>query len=79
LEEYLAGAEDGFILFSLGSIVQGKNMPENYRKAFIKVFGKLKQRVIWKWETEDMPDLPKNVKLSKWLPQQDILGHPNIR
>ncbi|ODM90398.1 2-hydroxyacylsphingosine 1-beta-galactosyltransferase [Orchesella cincta] len=63
----------------LGSIVKAKDMPENYRKVFLNVFAKLKQRVIWKWETETMPDLPPNVKLSKWLPQQDVLGHPNIR
>jgi glucuronosyltransferase len=49
-------------------------MPEEYRKVFVNVFSRLKQRVIWKWETETMPDLPPNVKLSKWLPQQDILG-----
>ena len=54
-------------------------MPEEYRQKFLNVFSKLKQRVIWKWETEDMTGLPPNVKLSKWLPQQDILGHPNIR
>ena len=41
----------------------------------IKVFGSLKQRVLWKWDQESMPDLPSNVKLSKWLPQQDILGN----
>lgn len=26
-----------------------------------------------------MPDLPKNIKLSKWFPQQDVLGHKNAR
>ncbi len=54
-------------------------MPEEKRKLFLNVFSKLKQKVLWKWETEMMPDLPKNVKLSKWLPQQDVLGHPKIR
>ena len=59
--------------------MKGSLMPETLRKALVNAFSKLKQRVIWKWETETMPDLPKNVKLAKWLPQQDILGHPKIR
>ena len=54
-------------------------MSESKRKALINVFGKLKQRVIWKWETETMEDKPENLMLSKWLPQQDILGHPNTK
>ena len=46
---------------------------------FLEVFSKLKQKVLWKWETEKMDGLPKNVMLSKWLPQQDVLGHPNVK
>ncbi|XP_037050885.1 UDP-glucosyltransferase 2-like [Bradysia coprophila] len=79
LDDFLNGGKDGFILFSMGSALQGVDMPENYRKLFLGAFSKLKQRVIWKWETEEMDDLPPNVKLSKWLPQQDVLGHKNIK
>ncbi len=54
-------------------------MSEASRKLLVGVFGSLKQKVLWKWEGEDMPDRPGNVKLVKWLPQQDILGHQNTR
>lgn len=46
----------------------------------MRVFRQLPQRVLWKWEADDdMRDLPANVKLARWLPQQDLLGHPKIR
>lgn len=42
------------------------------------VFLRLKRQMLWKWESEAMQDLLKNVKLSKRLPQQDLLGHKDI-
>jgi glucuronosyltransferase len=74
-----SSGKDGFIFFSMGSALKGNMMPEKKRQIFLKAFSKLKQKVLWKFETETMTDLPKNVKLSKWLPQQDLLGHPKIR
>ncbi|XP_068218461.1 UDP-glycosyltransferase UGT5-like [Palaemon carinicauda] len=80
LEEWAAGAgEDGFIFFSLGSVVKPSNMPENYRKILVEAFRSLKQRVLWKWDEDTMEDLPPNVRLGKWLPQQDILGDPRLK
>lgn len=74
------GKDDGFIVFSLGSIVKAVHMPESVREAFLQSFSKLKQRVIWKWEKDGgMPNLPSNVKLVKWLPQQELLAHPSIK
>jgi len=63
----------------MGSVLQGSNLPETQRKILLHAFSQLKQNVLWKWETETMPDLPPNVKLIKWAPQQDILGHPKCR
>ncbi len=53
----------------------GQDMPESMRNIFLHVFSKLKQRVVWKWENDTMENQPENVKLSYWLPQQDILGN----
>ncbi len=74
-----SGKEHGVIFVSFGSILSSKEMSEDMRKAFVNAFGSLKQKVLWKWETEEMQDKPDNLKLSKWLPQQDILGHPNTK
>ncbi|KAL7630187.1 UNVERIFIED_CONTAM: hypothetical protein RMT77_019674 [Armadillidium vulgare] len=80
LEEFIQGAgEDGFIYFSLGSALKPSFLPEVHRKMLINVFGSLKQRILWKWDQQTMADLPPNVKLSKWLPQADILGHPKLK
>lgn len=32
-----------------------------------------------KWESDEMPNRPKNVMISKWLPQADVLAHPNLK
>ena len=53
-------------------------MPEDKRKMMLNVFSRLKQKVIWKWETE-MADAPDNVLISSWLPQTSLLAHPNLK
>jgi glucuronosyltransferase len=50
-------------------------MPEEKRRVFIEAFSELPQKILWKWETDILPGQPPNVKIGKWLPQQDILGN----
>ncbi|XP_049859780.1 UDP-glycosyltransferase UGT5-like [Schistocerca gregaria] len=78
-QEWLDGATDGVIYFSLGTNVLSSTMPPEKRRAFLDAFSQLPQRVLWKWETDDATDLPPNVKMSKWLPQQSVLAHTNVR
>jgi glucuronosyltransferase len=63
----------------MGSILQGKDWELNKREAFIKAFGKLKQKVLWKYENETLPNKPDNVMISSWIPQRDVLAHTNIQ
>ncbi|XP_047503002.1 UDP-glycosyltransferase UGT5-like [Penaeus chinensis] len=59
---------------------EARPLPEvRYRRVLVNVFGSLRQRVLWKWDVDSMVDLPPNVRLGKWLPQQDILSHPKLR
>lgn len=67
-------SKDGVILFSMGSNLKSSDLPESRLVEILTAFSKLKQRVIWKFEKEDLPNIPENVLISKWLPQSDILG-----
>ncbi|XP_053685915.1 UDP-glucosyltransferase 2-like [Sabethes cyaneus] len=79
LQDWMDGAEHGVILFSLGSNIQSSSIPGEKLDAVINTLKKLKQRVIWKWDSPDLPNKPSNVLLRPWLPQDDILAHKNIR
>lgn len=63
----------------LGSNVQSRDMPAEKMKIFLQVFGKMKQRVLWKFEDESMPNKPDNIMIKSWLPQSDILAHENVK
>lgn len=67
-------AKDGVVYFSLGSVVPSHLMPDDVKETFIKVFSKLKQRVLWKIDADTLPGNSSNVKIVKWLPQHEILG-----
>uniref|UniRef100_A0A3Q3G2C1 UDP glucuronosyltransferase 1 family, polypeptide A1 n=1 Tax=Labrus bergylta TaxID=56723 RepID=A0A3Q3G2C1_9LABR len=73
IKEFVDGSgDDGFIVFTLGSMVS--NMPEETAKQFFEAFRQLPQRVLWRYTGVPPKDAPKNVKLMKWLPQNDLLG-----
>jgi len=78
LKDFIEKAENGVIFVSFGSVVKASRMPEEKRRIMLNVFSRLKQKVIWKWETP-MEDAPANVMLSSWLPQTSLLAHPNVK
>lgn len=79
LRTFIEGAEHGVVYFSMGSIIQGSQLPVTMRDDLLRAFGKLKQRVLWKWDILDLPGKPENVLVQNWFPQDDILAHPNVK
>lgn len=70
----LDNAENRAIYFSLGTMMPGKTMPDELKRGLLKTFSKLKQTVIWKLEAP-LNDVPSNVHIVNWAPQQSILGN----
>ncbi|XP_013168679.1 PREDICTED: UDP-glucuronosyltransferase 2B31-like [Papilio xuthus] len=79
LKEYLDNSTNGVIYFSFGSNVRPSMMPQEKFEIFKKVFAQLPYNVIWKWDTDDFKVDSPNVKIHKWLPQSDLLRHPNVK
>lgn len=72
----MSGAgEGGFVYVSMGTSVNTEKMPPHLLRTLVDAFAKLAPyRVLWKFEGSLGDDLPANVKVERWLPQQDILG-----
>lgn len=67
-------AKQGVIYLSLGSNVKSANLSTELRKTITSALSELPYLVLWKWETDYLPNKPKNVITRQWLPQQDVLG-----
>ncbi|XP_030753893.1 UDP-glucuronosyltransferase 2B1-like [Sitophilus oryzae] len=61
----------------MGSNLRSSSLPNETIQEIVYLIGTLKQNVIWKFEG-DLTDVPPNLMISKWIPQSDILAHPNV-
>lgn len=80
-EEFLSWAnsaeENGFVLVSFGAGV--KYLSDDIARKLAGALGRLSQRVIWRFSGIVPSNIGNNTKLVEWMPQNDLLGHPNIR
>ncbi|XP_040566925.1 UDP-glucuronosyltransferase 2B16 [Lepeophtheirus salmonis] len=77
LANWMNEAKDGVILISLGFVFGFEGVPEDRIQTIIQSFAHLKQRVIFKFDAE-IKNLPSNVMILPFVPQQSILSHPNM-
>lgn len=61
------------IYFSFGTVVKSKNLPTKYRDILLAVFERLPYNLLWQYDLQ-VENVPSNVMIKKWFPQQDILG-----
>uniref|UniRef100_H3DNR6 UDP-glucuronosyltransferase n=2 Tax=Tetraodon nigroviridis TaxID=99883 RepID=H3DNR6_TETNG len=78
LEAFMrSSGEHGVVVMSLGTIVSA--LPREVTEAMASAFAELPQKVVWKFVGEKPSSLGNNTMLTKWMPQNDILGHPKTR
>uniref|UniRef100_A0A8C7L7Z4 glucuronosyltransferase n=1 Tax=Oncorhynchus kisutch TaxID=8019 RepID=A0A8C7L7Z4_ONCKI len=76
LEQWVSG-EHGFMVFSLGSMVA--SLPEDITHIFLQAFTLIPQKVLWRYSGPVPGNVPDNVKMMKWIPQNDLLAHHGAR
>lgn len=48
-------------------------MTDEIRDGMLEAFGSFKEKFLWKWENDTLPNKPENVHIRKWLQQREIL------
>ncbi|KAJ8912499.1 hypothetical protein NQ315_004006 [Exocentrus adspersus] len=78
LQNIMDNAPEGVILFCLGTNVRSEKLSERTKQTLLQAFGQLRQIVIWKYESI-LRNIPSNVIVRPFVPQSEILRHPNLR
>ncbi|KAJ8981274.1 hypothetical protein NQ317_004010 [Molorchus minor] len=77
LQEFLDNSDQAAIYFSLGSNIVGSQM-RNILEEILPVFSELPFRLLLKTDVQ-LENIPNNVKIQSWFPQQDVLRHPKVK
>ncbi|CAH0598240.1 unnamed protein product [Chrysodeixis includens] len=79
LKSYLDNSKNGVIYISFGTNVDPTQLPPERIQVLVKAFSELPYDVLWKWNGDELPGRTANIRISKWLPQPDLLKHPKIK
>lgn len=71
----------GTVLFSFGTTLRANDLPMEKVQLFLNVFHEFSDyNFIWKFENnKTIENLPKNVYISPWVSQSDVLAHPKLK
>lgn len=81
MKSFINNGKKGSVLMSLGTNIKSNMLDKDILISILNTFEQLPQyNFLWKFESNQLPIAqPKNVKIAKFLPQNDILAESNIK
>ncbi|GAB5368356.1 hypothetical protein AAMO2058_001312400 [Amorphochlora amoebiformis] len=80
IREFVEGATDGLVLFSLGTFGSVDKPTAEILLEGLKREVPPPMRILWKISAGHVPEVdPNYIKIVSWMPQNDILAHPNTK
>ncbi|XP_067292890.1 UDP glucuronosyltransferase 5 family, polypeptide A5 [Pseudorasbora parva] len=78
LEDFVQSSGDhGVIVMSLGTLFS--HLPPDITEEIAAAFARLPQKIIWRHTGPRPVNIGNNTLLIDWLPQNDLLGHPQTK
>nr|XP_027827204.2 UDP-glucuronosyltransferase 2B17-like isoform X4 [Ovis aries] len=78
MEEFVqSSGENGIVVFTLGSMIS--NITEEKVNVIASALAQIPQKVLWRYDGKTPDTLGPNTRLYKWIPQNDLLGHPKTK
>lgn len=75
-QSFVDSSKRGFIILAMGHWAKWTYAPVELKETFLEVFKRVPKdySIIWQYDDVSFENLPKNIKLAKWLPQRSLLG-----
>ncbi|XP_022098653.1 UDP-glucuronosyltransferase 1-8-like isoform X2 [Acanthaster planci] len=78
-QSFVDGAgEHGIVIMALGTLISDE-LTDQQAESIASSLALLSQKVAWSYSGKLPKTLGNNTKVVKWLPQNDLLGHPKTR